>query len=194
MERWRSRVAMAALALAVVGSRAAAEETSSPDEFTRRGAFVGLGFSYQVPGFQGDFRDLDFGDSWGFNARGGYRFFDWLAVEGVADYADDFGASDGDQSFKLFSATGNAKLILPLGRFQPYLGAGIGLLWATAAGRSFFELDDVDVGFAGRVGGGLDLYVTPHVSLYVDNAWTMATPDAADLYYYSLGVGGRYNF
>jgi hypothetical protein len=32
------------------------------------------------------------------------------------------------------------------------------------------------------------------VSLYVDNSWTMATEDAEDLYFYSLGGGARYNF
>jgi opacity protein-like surface antigen len=189
------RVAIAAALVAVTAGAASADENNP---FARRGAFVGLGATWQVSGFQEELRDAAFGNSWGFNARGGYRFADWFALEGIFEYADKFGAnaprSEGS-SVSLISTTGNAKFIVPLDRFQPYLSLGAGFLYAEKDGKGFIRnLDDVDFGFAGRIGGGLDFYLTPAISLFVDNGWTMATPDTENLYFYSLGFGGRYNF
>lgn len=168
-----------------------------PDDFNRAGAFVGLGFNWQVPGFQGAYRDQDYGNSWGFNARGGYRFYDWLAAEAIVEYADEFGPraqNSTSDTVSLLSTTVNGKFILPLQRFQPYLEAGFGFLRADDGDGFINSRRDSDIGFAGRLGAGIDLYVTRHISLFVDNSWTMATNNAEDLYYYSLGGGARYNF
>jgi len=168
-----------------------------PDDFNRAGAFVGLGFNWQVQGFQGPYRDQDYGNSWGFNARGGYRFYDWLAAEGIVEYADRFGPRTQNataDSISLLSTTVNGKFILPLERFQPYLEAGFGLLRADDGDGFINSRRDSDLGFAGRLGAGIDLYLTRHISVFVDNSWTMATNNTEDLYFYSLGGGARYNF
>lgn len=168
-----------------------------PDDFNRAGAFVGLGFNWQVQGFQGDYIAQDYGNSWGFNARGGYRFYDWLAAEGIVEYADRFGpraefATADDLS--ILSTTVNGKFILPLERFQPYLEAGFGLLRVDDGSGFINSRKDSDLGFAGRLGAGIDLYVTRHISVFVDNSWTMSTENTEDIYFYSLGGGARYNF
>ena len=168
-----------------------------PEDFARAGAFVGLGFNWEVPGFQGELRDQGYGNSWGFNARGGYRFYDWLAAEGIIEYADKFGpnaqGATGDD-FSLLSTTVNGKFIVPLQRFQPYLSAGIGFLYADQGEGFVDSVKDRDFGFIGRLGGGVDLYLTRHWSIFVDNSWTMSTDNTEDLYFYSLGGGARYNF
>jgi hypothetical protein len=203
----RLLVALAVAAASLLAGPALAQDTEEvnpysiapgdPKDFARAGAFVGLGFNWQVPGFQDPYRDQDYGNSWGFNARGGYRFYDWLAAEAIVEYADDFGprapnATADNLSF--VSTTVNGKFILPLQRFQPYLEAGFGLLYAND-GQGFRDaVEDRDFGFAGRLGAGIDFYVTRHVSLFVDNSWTMATENTEDLYFYSLGGGARYNF
>lgn len=169
-----------------------------PADLARAGAFVGLGFNWQVPGFQGDFHDQDFGNSWGFNARGGYRFYDWLAAEAIIEYANDFAPNAQDavaDDVSLLSTTVNGKFIIPLERFQPYLEAGFGLLRADTgdgfAGSINNKETGNDIGFIGRMGAGIDLYLTRRISVFVDNSWTMSTGDA---YFYSLGGGARYNF
>jgi len=166
-------------------------------DFTHPGPFAGLGFNWQVQGFQGPFRGQDYGNSWGFNGRGGYRFLDWFAAEAIVEYADKFGpnaANAQSDNLSLLSSTVNAKFILPLERFQPYLEAGAGFLYAND-GRGFINsVQNRDFGFAGRLGAGIDLYLTKHVSLFVDNSWTMTTDNTQDLYFYSLGGGGRYNW
>jgi opacity protein-like surface antigen len=170
----------------------------NPADFSRAGAFVGLGFNWQVPGFQGPFQSEDYGNSLGLNARGGYRFYDWLAAEAIIEYANDFSPrapGTTADSISLLSTTVNGKLILPLERFQPYLEGGLGLLRADT-GNSFAGSVNVkatgnNVGFIGRIGAGIDFYLTRHVSVFVDNSWTMSTKDA---YFYSLGGGARWNF
>ena len=166
-----------------------------PDSFTRAGAFAGLGFNWQVPGFQAPYRDQNYGNSWGFNARGGYRFYDWLAAEAIVEYADDFGPrrpGTTADNLSMLSTTVNGKFILPIDRFQPYLESGFGFLRVNDGDG--FRREDRDIGFAGRIGAGIDLYVTRHISIFVDNSFTMATGDASDLYFYSLGGGARWNF
>jgi len=190
-------LAAVALGGVVLGPGIASADGHEDDDFTRPGAFAGLGFKWQVEGFQGEYRDQDYGNSWGFDARGGYRFADWFAVEGIFEYADDFGANAprarGDD-LSMITTTGNAKFIVPIERFQPYLTLGMGFLYVNS-GEGFVDaVEDDNWGFAGRIGGGVDIYLTRHISLYVDNAWTMATEDAEDLYFYSLGGGAKYNF
>jgi hypothetical protein len=166
-------------------------------EFVRRGAFAGLGFNWQVPGFQGPFLHEDYGKSWGFNARGGYRFLDWFAAEAIVEYADKFGANRAGSrapSIRLLSSTVNAKFIVPVERFQPYLELGGGLLYADTGNGFFNSISDQDFGFAGRIGAGVDFFLTREISLFVDNSWTMSTDNTEDLYFYSLGGGARYNF
>jgi opacity protein-like surface antigen len=185
-----------ALGLALLGSSPAAA-----DPFNRPGAFVGLGMNYGVPGFQ-DTGGVSFGDSLGFNVRGGYRFNEFVAVEGIYEYMDDFGTgrqrvagSTVTEDTKTNAFSINGKLLLPLGRFQPYLSGGIGFLNADAElkldGRHF---NGSGTSFAGRFAGGVDVWATDHISLYAESAYTMGTDTLSDLYYFNVGWGARYNF
>jgi hypothetical protein len=180
-------------AMAVAGATGAWAE----DEFNRRGAFVGAGGSYEVEAFQNGTRTGDFGNSLGFNVRGGYRVNDYFAAEGIYEYADDFGSDRTFSNEKLQTNlfTGNGKLIVPLGRFQPFLEAGLGFLDANRSGRTEGEkLADHGFNLAGRVGGGMDLWATRNVSLFLDASYVIPMKEIADLQYFSFGWGARYNF
>ena len=177
------------------------------DEINRKGAFAGAGASFEIPTFQGILTGRG-GDSWGFNVRGGYRFNEYVAAEGIYEYADKFGGSvvspltgrkrSADVQTNMGAAGG--KLILPLDRFQPYLWAGMGML--NANGNASIQrlngqtvrASDSNTGFMGRVAGGVDLFVTREISLYTDASYVMPATGPTDLYYFSLGFGGRYNF
>ena len=192
VEKGRVLASLAGLGLALTCASAHAE-----DEFNRPGPYVGLGGSYMVSGFQDQTAAGDFGNTLGFNARGGYRFNDYLAAEGIYEYGDDFGAH------RIFPGAGiqtnaftvNGKLLLPLGRFQPYLSGGVGFLNANAdRAISRTSLDADGTSFAGRFGGGVDLWATEHVSLYLDAAYTIPVDEVSDLYHFSFGWGGKYSF
>ena len=183
------------LVLASVPARARAD-----DEFNRRGAFVGGGVSYGLSAFQGTAGRQDFGDSLGYNLHAGYRLYDFLAVEAVHEYFDDFGAdlgADGDVHVRTFTGTANVKLLLPLDRFQPYLTGGIGFLFAERSGsakRLGIDSSDHGAAFIGRVAGGFDIFVHRNFSIYGEVAYTMPTGGLSDLYDVSVGSGLKYNF
>ena len=186
--------------------QAPAEPAPEPDvyhlypeetEFTRHGAFAALGFSWYISAFQEDLKELDFGNTVGFNARGGYRFFPWFAAEAILEYGDKFGADNPDSSATIESlaTTVNAKFILPFQRVQPYLELGGGFLRVASEGTGFAtRVGDLSVGAALRIGAGLDVYIDPTWSLYIEDSWTMASKNAPGVYYNSLGGGVRYNF
>jgi opacity protein-like surface antigen len=173
------------------------ETQSDWPSFNRPGPYVGVGGSYIVSGFQDEASRADFGDTLGFNVRGGYRLNEYWAFEGIYEYGDKFGAHQivPNGEIQTNSFTGNAKLILPLGRFQPYLMAGAGFVNANAnraLRRTNWDVDGTN--FAGRFGGGVDLYATENVAIYLDTAYTMPINEIGDLYHFSFGWGAKYVF
>ena len=174
--------------------------------YTGAGPYLGIGPAGGFAAFQGDALQ-GFGDSVGFNARGGYRFNDFLAVEGLYEYMDDFGTSvfvnnhqvgHVDLYTNSFSLLG--KVILPTGtRLEPFLDGGVGFLNANAnANLTTRNLNasggESDTEFAGRVGAGLDVWITDHIAAYVDSAYVMPTSTLSNLRYFSLGGGIKYSF
>lgn len=181
------------------------------DEFNRPGAYVGLGASGLISTFQGVLGRLHYGNTAGFSVHGGYRLNEFVAFEGMYEYGNDFGRSGRtlfDHQFVARNSSiqtnlfaGTTKLILPLGRFQPYLDGGIGLL--NVNGNVNVEDERTGqthnggtsgTGLAGRFGGGLDVFLTENWSVFLDNAYTIPATGPVNVYYYSFGVGGRYNF
>jgi hypothetical protein len=181
------------------------------DEFNRPGPYLAIGPSGGLTNFSGAFKG--FGNSYGFNFHGGYRFNDYMAVEGLYEYMDDFGASRTSLNLqRKVSAdiqTNNfalqAKLILPtlgIPQLQPFVSGGIGLLNANGSGklkvRGTTVAEDVKTPstteFAGRVDGGIEYFFTPEVSTFFDVGYVIPTGELSDMTYLSLGAGVKYSF
>jgi hypothetical protein len=196
-----------AVALALLAGTARAAD----DDFDRPGPYVGAGAAGGFSAFQGSLKSGKFDDSVGFDVRAGYRFPQHLmgaalAAEGVYEYMDDFGSaakfgSSGDAKADIrtnnFSVMG--KLILPIQRFQPYLTGGVGFL-EQGSRRRLKDIglsdggSDQDIEFAGRFGGGVDVYLTQNVSLDVDTAYVIPRGGLSDMQYFSLSGGAQYHF
>ena len=145
----------------------------------------------------------------GFNFRAGYRFNDYMAIEGLYEYMDEFGKTVkgplGAKATTHLNTNGAwlmDKILLPLpglSQLQPYLSGGIGFLIAdttstfTAPGLKV-RSDMSNIGFAGRVDGGMDFFVTPTLSTFVDAGYVIPTDEVAPLDYISVSVGLKYNF
>jgi opacity protein-like surface antigen len=161
-----------ALLLASCFALAGAARADDTD-FGRSGAYLGVGASHTA-GVVNAFLDgdtllqhLEISDRWGVNARAGYHLTSWFSIEGEYEWIDPlrvtfFNQSLGDLGIQ--SATANVRFILPLRRFQPYLLLG--------AGAVFFDLNSRFPGlsidrhaFAGRVGLGMDVYITHNLYL-----------------------------
>ena len=199
-----------ALGVAVVASAAHAQTTytrsessytesqSDWDVYNRPGPYVGVGGSYMISGFQDGARGGDFGDTLGFNVRGGYRLNEYWAFEGLYEYGDTFGAHQVVPGAEIQTNTfmGGAKLIVPLGRFQPYLSGSAGFVNGNAdkALRRNTNWDVDGTNFAGRFGGGVDLFATENVAIFLDASYTMPIHEVSDLYYFSFGWGAKYVF
>jgi len=80
---WRKRASWMQLSIVLVTCLVGGTAMAQPDEFNQRGGYVGLGANYLVSSFQGVAGKLDFGNTGGFNIRGGYRFNEYLAAEGI---------------------------------------------------------------------------------------------------------------
>jgi opacity protein-like surface antigen len=170
-------------------------------DYNRLGPYIGLGASYFINEFGDPLDRAHLSDSWGFNARFGYRFIDWLAVEGLYEYANNFGCDLGhlegsnDMSVQANIFTVDAKAILPLGRFQPYLSGGVGFLNANASRTGIFrEFEASSTVFAGRVGGGIDLYLTEQFALMTEAGYLLPTGDLDDMNMIPINAGFRYIF
>jgi opacity protein-like surface antigen len=181
-------------------------QVEQEENWNRLGFYIGLGPSWFANEFEGDIGRLGGGDNaWGFHARAGYRFWDYVAVEGLYEYANDLGTDIGPlfpgdtegNSFRLQTNvfTANLKLIAPFGRFQPYLGGGVGFMAPEQSREGVFRAFDWStVAFTGRVMGGLDFYITPRLAIYADSSWVIPTDDLEDLEYVSVNLGGRFIF
>lgn len=167
-------------------------------DYNRPGFYLGLGPSFFAENFEGNIGRLGACDTWGFHARAGYRFLDFLAVEGLYEFANDFGDEINDNNrYRLQSNvfTANLKAIAPLGRVQPYLGGGVGFMKPNQSRVGVFQNFDFDrFDFTGRVNGGLDFYLTDQISLGADANWVIPTNTLEDLEYISVNFGGRFIF
>jgi opacity protein-like surface antigen len=192
----------------------AASAGAQTDKFTKPGAYLGVGPSFLYEQFQGLPGKAPFDNTWGFNARAGYRFSPYCAAEALYEYGDTFGTTpnfflNGNQvtnrhtiQTNVFTISG--KGILPLfvgqlnGAIQPYITGGIGFLNANGDRNTRLDLGGRSgTSFAGRVGGGLDFPVTEHIVPYFDYSYTMPTSGSNlsdNTWYTSIGFGVKYQF
>jgi opacity protein-like surface antigen len=214
-----------------------ADDKDDDEGFGNTGPYIGFSgvythnfFDAQVDDaleqFLGEKVDVAIDDSWGLNARLGYRLTSWFAIEAQYEYIDDFDVKARvpsgqinnipvpgiDKNQKLFTVeghtlTGNMRFIAPLWRTQPYvlLGAGYSLYESdvTQVGRLLInDGGGKQSGFAGRAGGGIDLYITKNIIANSEVSVLFTTQDFSnrdtgnidDLWYVSIGAGLKYQF
>lgn len=187
------------------------------DDYARPGGYIGLGGTYAFHWFPGNFdNDVTGGtavkthNSAGLNVRGGYRFNSWAALEGEYEWISGFenkvaGSKIFDLSYHTFTA--NGKFLYPgWGRFQPYglLGIGFAVMQVDSRSGAGVTLDGSATGFAGRVGAGLDVYLSENWLLnagidlqlntaQIDNSSGVGK-NVGTLFYVPVQFGVQYRF
>lgn len=188
---WKLSVVLA-FAIAWLPAPAVRAESGSenPECCDYNGLYAGIGGGYSFE----DFDNGEAGDSGYVNARVGYRFLDFLAVEAMGEFMPDFDGANGHYNnahTSIWSGYLNAKLY-PTARLtglvQPYLLAGTGWMW----GDTNKTADDN--GFAARFGGGIDFFLTEHVILTTDAAYLHPTGGAKLLDQVVVGGAIQYRF
>lgn len=183
------RGVVAGVVLAV--ATGAAAQSGDPD-YARSGPYLGLAGTAGFDTF--DFGAVDFDPSLGLNARIGYRFLPWLALEGHFEWTAGFQGKLGGVKLadpQIITAGVNLKVPVLHGRFQPYLLAG----WGYIHVDSDSPLLGSESGVAARVGGGLDVFATEHVAVMLESTYVLpVTSNVNDFRYVSFGWGLRYRF
>jgi outer membrane protein W len=181
--------------------------SAGAEDFSRPGPYVGLGGTFGTNLFEDDVEDvvedvtgtsvdLDIDNSWGLNTVLGYRMASFFATELQYEYIDSFQIAVSSPAASELDLTGhvmtlNLKLVLPTWRIQPYLLLGIGGAFYQSEGSvlntNLFARDEWVL--AGRVGGGLDFYLTKHLVLNVA-ATAVLTADEVSSSFSAEDVGG----
>jgi opacity protein-like surface antigen len=198
------------------GAALAQEDDEEEADFGRTGFYIGVGGALTSLLDPADRLEEEFADaglsladakanaSFGANGRVGYRFHSHFATEVEADwhYAFDikgeYGTSDGEGEVKPLVFTANLKGYLFKDRFQPYAIVGVGAMTAEV---EIDEIDDIPVGyserytgFAARLGGGADMYITENIVINAEIRYVLPTGAVEGLDMISFGWGLQYRF
>jgi hypothetical protein len=206
MGKARAIVLVLGLALLPWAAQAEEEEKDDGGGFARPGWYLGVGGAAGINFFEDEIHDAlasvgldgDVKTTAGVNARGGYRFASWVALEAMYEWSALF-------DYTTHTFTLNAKFVVPTWRFQPYLLLGLGGQYYVAdAGAEILgtglDLSEKGWAIAGRPGVGLDIYITRNLVLNAEVSGVLATanpstiPNIGDMFYISAGGGLQWRF
>ena len=202
MPRPRSKLAPAAALAAALAASVAAPPASAEADYSRTGWYAGARGVYAVENF-----DVagNAANDFGFNLFAGYRLFSFLSSDFEFEYIDALRVSGnaGNPNFDVrtfvlawnFRAYPLSPLLepsSPLQRVQPYLSAGVSNQWVQLQRLPSGDRDEGN--FAGRLGGGVDFYLTENWVLTADAIYTIGSGDVSDFPYLSIGWGFAYRF
>jgi len=198
-----------ALSLGLLLSHAALAEEPPPD-FGRPGGYVALGGNFGLQDFGGPGgRSSRNGDGGGLDARLGRRINKWVSLEFFFDWTTSFSVNSTipnmtdtkvlDVVTYLYGI--NTKFYALHGRFQPYVLAGMGGLTSSSSipasianVNGLSTSSEVDTGFIGRAGLGLDIYITKNFVVEIEGTYVMPTGPVDDLWFALLGGNLQYRF
>jgi opacity protein-like surface antigen len=209
---WQRRVVQGIAVLSVmlvssVGARAAEAEEA---DYARTGLYAGVGFIYAPAVFDtggaeaaltGPTRRLgttiSTDNSFGLDARVGYRFHPRLAAEADYQFVPGFSLDRrgvgtlADVTTHTFTL--NGKVFALTDTIQPYFVGGVGFLHSnTDAAVAGFAGDGT--GFAGRAGVGADYYVRPDLVVNIEFSAVLPTAPVEDVRFLPLVFGAQYRF
>lgn len=196
------RFALLALLLAVPVAAHADDEPAGSGDWSRDGFLVAAGGYYQHEHYEGTCQNgVDAtgsciagfrpDSSGGVAGHLGYRFHRWFAADLMIEWVKDFLEDDFQDS--AYVVTTNLRIIWPLSRFQPYALLGGGFMRAPVP-RPRERAVRIENGFAGRLGGGFDLWATEHWALYGEASYVLPAAINGLQNVPFLSVGGGFEF
>lgn len=167
--------------------------------------YLGGHLIYAMPQMdQSDFQDdiagsptVDFSNILGFQLRGGTELNEYLFLDALIDYIPFDNSHAGRQdTLDVINAGVNLKAVLFfLGRVEPYLAGGLGLMYAmNTASFETTEIEEDKLGFSGRLGLGVETVVGSRVAFGLEGAYTLGMGDTDDVSYFGIMLGVNYRF
>jgi opacity protein-like surface antigen len=130
-------------------------------------------------------------DSWGLDARAGYRVHPHVGVEGQYQWAARYELTSGGaqlNTIETHALTGNARVFIFRGPFEPYLLAGVGIVNAKLAHGD----DKTEAAF--RAGGGVNVFFTDHIGAYGEITYLKPFSSLNDLNAVPIAFGAVFQF
>ena len=182
------------------------------------GMYVGIGGTYAMQDF--DTGDLDslrqygfdpkYDDTWGINGKIGYKVNPYFSVELALEYLSGFNYNQTvrvgatpvtlDSDIDIFTAIIAAKIYPIQGMIKPYFTLGLGVMrasidaTASAPGYLTSTGSDDETDPCGKVGIGVDYFVSQNVSLNLEGAYTFGFNDLDDVRYFTVSAGVAFHF
>ena len=119
------------------------------------------------------------------NVGFGSRLSPFAAIEGTVGY---FSAERGSDKASVVPVTIGGRLIIPHPVFEPYIGGGIGVYFASLDEKPFFftptlyypGTDDSETALGGYFSLGMDLWLNPRTALNIEGRYQMVQPTFTD--------------
>ena len=173
--------------------------------------YVGLGATHSWEDIKWGGLDNEFNNSWGLNAKFGYHAHRLMDIEFNFDRLRKFDAGqtaivDGDPltlsaELKVQTYMVALKGYFPIStdytKLSAIVGAGImhGKMKAESIYRGLhLRASESETDLCGKVGLGLDHYLTPNISVGLEGNYTRGFSDLKDIRYWQLGLGMAYHF
>jgi len=189
---------------------AAHDHDDGDEDFDRPRVYFGVGPLWARENFDADTRlatgasvEADADDSWGADARIGYRAHRHVAVELHGQYYGNFDLSatvpgiTGSQSvgsLEGFGVTNDVKVFPTGGRVQPYLLGGVGFMWARLDGEAPGAGGDrEELEFAARGGLGIDFYLDENFSANIESSYLAPTSTLQDFGLIAVTAGLQFH-
>jgi opacity protein-like surface antigen len=170
--------------------------------------YIGGGGSFAYEDFD---TDSDFDNTWGINAKAGYRFHEYIMCEFNFDYLNNF---ESDDSFSLFGEKVESEVevtvytfMLALKGYVPVysenmmffatLGGGVMRADAdtTVRGATISRSDsDDEVDGCAKIGFGFDFFPIQNLSAGIEGNYTLGFGDVDDVRYFNITLGVAYHF
>jgi len=176
------------------------EDDGGGSGFDRTGFYGSVSATYAVENISGQKVQLgsektttDFRNAWGGNFRLGYRANPVLGVEFEWEGFKSFNDSSGTRvDIEGWVGTLNARANVPLGRIQPYLLFGAGMMQARTDGKG--TNGQTNEAFTLRGGGGFDTYITDNIVFTSDVSYVLPLYQHEGIDYIAISFGLGYRF
>ncbi len=183
-----------------------------------RGPYIGIGGSYAIQNFDTDELDVlryygfnpEFDNTWGINAKVGYKFNPVVSLEVAFEYLPGFNYSETsrwssppisiDADLDVLTVVLAGKFYPVPGYVRPYFTAGLGVMNAsmdsTVSAAGYFpesaKEDETDA--CGKIGFGIDFFINPNLSFNVEGAYTVGFSDLDNIRYFTVSAGLGFHF
>ena len=197
------RVAASFARLGIIALLTRAAHVSSAEEagpaYERNGSYVYGSVAGALEAFDDSGGTTEDG-AWGASGGWGYRAHPNFSVEIGFTWLDELNKREDSssgidtivtESVDIWLIMGNLQYIFPMGRFQPYVRGGLGVMQANFKGTGVGR----ELGLNTSVGGGADLYLTEKLALNANADYMVPLGDSVDDLQMGLfSAGLKYRF